>query len=819
MKLGFWLKWSWRDLRSRWLQVLIIALVIALGTGLSAGLTAQGTWRMDSIDLSYERLNMYDLHVELSTGSFIEQEAALAALADIDGVDIAEARLVSPTLVDASYGDKTVLVRGEIYGVDVSGDGPHVNQINVDADEGRTLAADDAGQDTAVLEVKFARHHEIEPGATVQVSGGETLEVVGLGVSPEHFIIMPESGSYLSEGSYAVLYMPLSTAQRIAGREGLVNDIVISLAAGADYEAVQAAVESRLIEIFPDTGFEITYYADEFIYSAMQDEAVTIEETWSAIGALFLVGAAVGAFNLIGRMVESQRRQIGIGMALGVSRRWLAFRPILVGLQIAVVGIIAGPFVGLAINQAFADWTQQILAIPFAADAQINPDGAVQGTILGILIPLFAVLVPVWRAVRVQPVDAITSGYLVAKGGGLSKLADYIPVPGKSFTHMPIRNVLRAPWRTILTVMGVAIAIVILLLFGGIIDSYVLMLDDADTDFTHQAPGRALINLNAFYSTDSEQVAGLRQAASAGGEPLFETTETALSLGGTIKANGEEQDISIELHDMDNAIWVPTLKKGSLKGDEPGIVLSAKTAQDLDVEVGDTVVLEHPQRSGETAFRMVESEFQVAGIHANPLRYLSYIDMAYAGMMGLDDMTNYLIGRPAAGIDADTMRLALMERSGVASMRTATEFSDAVRDMLKVAMDMMNMVEIVMLFLAFLIAFNTTSISLDERVREIATMFAFGTRIRTVLRMHMLENLIIGALGTIAGVLVGLPILNAFIAAYEDMALDFKFVATLSPTTLVIALGLGTLVVALTPLFSVRRMRKMDIPSTLRVME
>ena len=38
MNWHLWLRWSWRDLRARWLQVVAIALIIALGTGVFAGL-------------------------------------------------------------------------------------------------------------------------------------------------------------------------------------------------------------------------------------------------------------------------------------------------------------------------------------------------------------------------------------------------------------------------------------------------------------------------------------------------------------------------------------------------------------------------------------------------------------------------------------------------------------------------------------------------------------------------------------------------------------------------------------------------------------
>ena len=56
---------------------------------------------------------------------------------------------------------------------------------------------------------------------------------------------------------------------------------------------------------------------------------------WNALGRSSLLAAALAAFNLVSRIVEAQRREIGIGMALGVAARQLAIRPLLVGVQIA----------------------------------------------------------------------------------------------------------------------------------------------------------------------------------------------------------------------------------------------------------------------------------------------------------------------------------------------------------------------------------------------------------------------------------------------------------------------------------------------------
>jgi putative ABC transport system permease protein len=129
-------------------------------------------------------------------------------------------------------------------------------------------------------------------------------------------------------------------------------------------------------------------------------------------------------------------------------------------------------------------------------------------------------------------------------------------------------------------------------------------------------------------------------------------------------------------------------------------------------------------------------------------------------------------------------------------------------------------IRVIVMVLAFLIAFNSTSINVDERVREIATMFAFGLPIRTVTRMQMVENLVIGILGTLVGVALGWEVLNALLVArVQEQLAEFNFIVKISTSTLVISVALGVLVVALTPLLSIRRMAHMNIPDTLRVME
>lgn len=70
-------------------------------------------------------------------------------------------------------------------------------------------------------------------------------------------------------------------------------------------------------------------------------------QLWNLVALLVLAGATFAAFNLTSRVVEAQRREIGVGMALGVRGRQLAVRPLLFGLQVALLGAASGVAVGL----------------------------------------------------------------------------------------------------------------------------------------------------------------------------------------------------------------------------------------------------------------------------------------------------------------------------------------------------------------------------------------------------------------------------------------------------------------------------------------
>lgn len=807
----FLLRWSARDLRRRWLQVAAIALVIAIGTGVYSALGSTATWRRDSNDASFAELGMYDLRVKSADGVDAPTGAMLAALDRVpDGiVDQAEERLVVPTQVDASTSEQTALVPGRIVGVDLTDAGPQLNQVWVGHGNGRTLTAADRGAATVVLEQKFAAHYDLPADGPIRV-GGTTARYVGQGMSPEYFFVVTEEGGFFAEANFAVVFTSLETAQQLSGRAGRVNDLVVRLSPGVDHADARRAVS----DVFTDSGLAVTVMEprDEDAYRVLYDDISSDQKFWNVFAALILAGATFGAFNLASRMVEAQRREVGIGMALGFTRRRLMFRPLLVGVEIAVLGVVFGVGVGLAVDAALRPVFTGMLPLPVWHTA-FQPATFARGAAIGFVLPVVATAWPVWRAIRVQPVDAIATTHRSARGG-LSRLLRRLPWPRSTYSRMPVGDVLRTPRRTALTAMGIAAALAALIVTLGMIDSFLGTMDRHDREVIQSHPDRLAIALQGFHAPDSPAVTAI------GDQPEVGDVQPVLRFGGQLTAPGTEAiDVLVDVTPLDGSVWHPTVGTDT-DAATSGLVIAREAARDLGVHVGDTVTLQHPTLTSSGGLRLVDTPMVVTEVHPSPFRFAAYLDRSQLPQLGLPDVVNQLYALPTAGSTTADAQRALFGQPNVASTQPITAASKVIRASMDEFVAIFRVLELFILLLALLIAYNAASINTDERRRDHATLFAFGLPLRRVVRMDIVEGLILGVLGTGIGVALGRAVLGWMTTdlignTMPELGLD----VSISVATLATAVALGVIAVAAAPLFTIRRLRRMDIPGTLRVVE
>ncbi|WP_420611266.1 FtsX-like permease family protein [Candidatus Poriferisodalis sp.] len=812
----FRLRWSLRDARKRWIQIVAIGFTLAIGIGLYAGLSSVTQWRLTSIDKSLEATSMYDLRATVGEGGDVPAGSLARIASEIDGIDRYNERLLFDTQVETVVDGEELLVHGRIVGMDLSGSEPVVNDVYLIDDAARPVSNSATPQ--VLVNRGFSTFWDLPTSGALTVGGDVGVDYVGSAVSPEFFLIIEGNGS-LGRSNLAVLFAPLAAAQDISGRSGVVNDLVLTLEPGAD----AAAVTQQLTEAAASQGgvlLDVLTREATPSYIGLTGSPEIDQGIYNAISLLLFVGAAFAALNFSARMVEAQRREIGNSMAIGEHPRTIVIRPLLIGLQIGIIGMILGVAVGYAIAFQTVTVVQEVAWLPIF-EQPFQAGIYAQAMALGFAVPVLAVLWPVLRAVRVRPVDAIRSSHLASRGGSLGPIISRIPLPGRSLERMPFRNLMRAPRRTFLTLLTFTMSLAIMFAMLGLGSTFTATLDDGNEELLGGEPDRFTVQLDSFYPVNSPQVQDVLT------NPTVQLGEPAMVLGANVTAATSEAaddpirlDLAVRFVDFGSAVWTPTATEGALSRGSPGIVLADKAARDFGVGVGDDVIVTHPALV-DGAFTYSTRTLPVAAIHPHPLRLNAYMDLSQVSTWGFGGLANIVTGVPADGSSLNDVKRALFgSGTGVALVQGLNETFQSLEDSLEQSSSVFVITRIFVIFLVMLIAFNTANINVDERSRDHATMFAYGIPVRRVIANLSVEGLLLGVVAVVLGGLFGYALLLWMALFQMPTAVpDVGMIVSVRWWEMAASFVVALAAIALAPLFPGRKLKKMFIPGQLRVME
>ena len=99
-----------------------------------------------------------------------------------------------------------------------------------------------------------------------------------------------------------------------------------------------------------------------------------------------------------------------------------------------------------------------------------------------------------------------------------------IPLPGGSLARMPLRSLVRAPRRTVLTLLALSGILAMLFCTIGMRDSLASTIEQGDAELLGDEPERLIVRLDSFRPIDSPAVSAL-----VGGGALLDA-EPGLSL-------------------------------------------------------------------------------------------------------------------------------------------------------------------------------------------------------------------------------------------------------------------------------------------------
>lgn len=770
-------------------QVLAIALVVAGGIAVCVMSLVNYASLSETRSHYYRQHGFADVFIDLTRAPRHLHEQ----IRRLDGVAKAEVRVQSSLRLQLDgFADP---VSGRVLSLPDMGE-PGLHRLFLRA--GRL--PDARRSDEVVVIGSFAEAHNLKPGDSLGaiINGRwQTLRIVGVAESPEFIYVIPPGSMLPDYHRYAILWMSERALAAATDMQGAFNNVLLSLQPGAS----EAALIDQLDDLFRRYGSTGAYGRDDHASDRFLSEELAQLRTMALLFPTIFMSVAVFLINVVvGRLVSTQRDVIAVLKAYGYSNLQVSVHFGKLVSLIMLLGIALGNVGGLALANALTGVYVEYFRFPTLLFS-VPLSQVVLVALIGLLAGLGGAYGALRRAFRLSPAAAMGPEppplYRRARLERLFALIRFSQ-PGR----MILRSIERRPLRSLMSVLGVAMATAIIVLGTFQFAAINLIVHSQFARVQQEDMTVALVNPGTVSSAyELARIDGVR------------AVEASLAVAVRLRSGHRSWRVGLigMQPDAQLSLRVDTsLQRIALP--EKGLLLTEFLLEELQVSPGDTLTVEWLDGSGE------QSEVTVAGG--------SREFVGVGAWMSLPELQR-LRGRGAEinqlqlAIDPEarsTVLEALQDRSQVAgvSERQAmlTAFNETIgRSFLTYTF----FVALLGGVIAFGVIYNTVRISLAERGRELASLRVLGYRPSEVDHILLGELALLLLPGIPLGWLIGQQLAWLLVHLMES---ELYRIPLIFPAQ---TLGLAATVVILSAILSgmvaVRRVAKLDLIEVLKTRE
>ncbi len=404
-----------------------------------------------------------------------------------------------------------------------------------------------------------------------------------------------------------------------------------------------------------------------------------------------------------------------------------------------------------------------------------------------------------------------------------------------TYLSLAVRNLLRNPRRTGITLATMIFGIATLTLLSALNDGWLEQMRD---NFILSFTGHVQIHARGFESSqnlndridDPGEIILLVQDS-----PEIQGWTQRIRTSGLVSLGGSSAGVQIMATDPEQETWVTHMHRGLKQGRwlNPGtshdLLLGITVAQNIGAEIGDRIVLMAQRPNGE----MVSEIFFLRGILETGApqidRTLALIPLhaAQAWFEMGESVTDIVIRASSHENTASLQQRLNQELSGDGYEILAWQDLDPmVRQWLEFSDAYGLIIILVVVALVLTEILNTMLIALHERQKELGIMIAIGTRKSQIFFMLLIEAVMLillgGALGYGVGGLLVLHLsdsgidLSYFANAFKFFYMDPVILPLLTLDSATRILGTTLVAALLAGLYPAWRATKIDISQSLR---
>lgn len=771
-------------------QALAISLVIACGVATFVmSLSTLGSLRR-TMDTYYARYRFADVFAHLKRAP----ASLVARIEELPGVARVETRIVEHVTLDVEGLAEPAV--GRLVSVPAH-PGPELNDRYLRS--GRELEPTREGE--VLVSEGFANALHLGPGNAVRavINGRKrALRIVGVALGPE-FVYQIREGEILPDDvRYAVLWVGERELAAAFDMEGAFNDVSLAL----EPEANEPEVIRRLdLLLAPYGGLGAYGRADQASHKFLSNELEELRGMAVFIPSIFLGVAAFLLHVVIGRVVGLQREQIAMLKAFGYTPLEVGRHFLELVLVIVLVGVVLGGLVGAQLGRGVTEMYTRFFHFPVLSFV-------VEGWVLGLAILLSAgsgiaaTAGAIRRAVRVPPAQAMRpeppARYrptILERLGGAQLLTPA--------SRMILRHLERQPIRSLLSILGIALACAMLVLGNFMVDALDHVME------TQFAVGqRQDVNVAFVEPQASSAIPDLMSL------PGVVACEPYRSLPVRVRVGPRSRRLGLmALEPAARLYRVVDVHRRVIPLPAAGVVLSEKLAQVLGVGIGDRVTLEILE--GRRPVRTVA----VAGLVADFTGIAAY--MARSAANRLMEEGDVLSGGFLAvdGARLNDLYRELKSAPRVASVAIKKATLESFRA--TVAENLLRMRSFNVIFagiIAFGVVYNNARIALSERSRELATLRVIGYTRAEISMILLGELAILTAVAIPAGLAIGYGLAAWVVQGTYDTEL-FRIPLVVGRFTFAFAAAVTALAALVSGLVVRGRLDRLDLVGVLKSRE
>ncbi len=466
--------------------------------------------------------------------------------------------------------------------------------------------------------------------------------------------------------------------------------------------------------------------------------------------AVVSLGASVVLIlNTLMALITQQTNQIGIIKAIGGTTGTIV-KIYLVG--VLVYGLLA-LFISLPLGAwvayAASKWLLNLFNIDYEV-FQYSTTALLLQSLAAVTVPLVAALWPVLSGASITVREAIASYGLGSGKFGHSRIDRAVEWIGQKFMSTPyataLGNMFRRKGRLILTQLVLVTAGTMFLAVMTLSSSIGLTLDEEME--------RRGYDVSIFLEENEriDRLVGLTESV-----PGVARAEVWYGRGASILKQGQstrEAGIGAELTAIPagSDMFRPLIVEGRWlqPGDHRGAVILKDIADDHDIRVGDTIILD----LGELG----DDEWQIVGLYQSILAGgIGSVDPVYVNLdaayhatkkhnIGADVRIQTELHTPAA---AEAVAIRVKDLLNARNLdtdfsETVYEFRDTLDAQFDIVINMLLVLAVIVAMVGGIGLMGSLSISVVERTREIGVMRAVGARTPTIIGMFVMEGILQG---------------------------------------------------------------------------